>query len=210
MALAVEKNRLVTLWVRMADMTGKTIEESPEEGLTYLHGHGDIFPKIEEALEGRFPGEGLSIHLEPHDAFGEYDSDAIVLVDADRLGDPETVVPGLVFEEVPGVVSDGRLWRITDIADGKAVLEANHPLAGIGLQFAVRVMKVEEPDESEVVGDDVTVVPGFLQVADRIVPEDDEEDLSDEEMDQLLENRSSAASEPSAMASLMKPPRIIR
>ena len=117
MSLAVENNRLVTLWVRMADMTGKTLEESPEEGLTYWHGHGDIFPKIEAALEGRFPGEGFTIHLEPHDAFGEYDCDAIVMTDVANLGDPATVVPGLVFEEVPGVVSDGRLWRVTDVAD---------------------------------------------------------------------------------------------
>ena len=105
MSLAVENNRLVTLWVRMADMTGKTLEESPEEGLTDWHGHGDIFPTIEAALEGRFPGEGFTIHLEPHDAFGEYDCDAIVMTDVANLGDPETVVPGLVFEEVPGVVS---------------------------------------------------------------------------------------------------------
>lgn len=43
--LDVKKDRLVTLAVRMADMTGRVLEESPEEGITYLHGHGDIFPK---------------------------------------------------------------------------------------------------------------------------------------------------------------------
>lgn len=209
MSLAVEKNRLVTLWVRMADMTGKTIEESPEEGLTYWHGHGDIFPKIEAALEGRFPGEGFTIHLEPHDAFGEYDCDAIVMTEVERLGDPETVVPGLVFEEVPGVVSDGRLWRVTDVADGKAVLEANHPLAGIGLQFAIRVLKVEEPGENDV-SDDTPVVPGFLQVVDQLVPEDDEEDLSDEEMDRMIDQGSASEADTSSMARMAKPPRIIR
>ena len=209
MSLAVENNRLVTLWVRMADMTGKTMEESPEEGLTYWHGHGDIFPKIEAALEGRFPGECFTIHLEPHDAFGEYDCDAIVMTDVANLGDPATVVPGLVFEEVPGVVSDGRLWRVTDVADGKAVLEANHPLAGIGLQFAIRVLKVEEPDESEGL-EERPVVPGFLQVADKLVAEDDEEDLSDEEMDRMLENRQAAEPDTSSMAKLAKAPRIIR
>ena len=65
MALAVKKDMLVTLSVRMADMSGKILEESGPEGLTYLHGHGDIFPKLEAALEGRFPGEGFFIKLEP-------------------------------------------------------------------------------------------------------------------------------------------------
>ena len=39
MALAVKKDMLVTLSVRMADMSGKILEESGPEGLTYLHGH---------------------------------------------------------------------------------------------------------------------------------------------------------------------------
>ena len=111
--------------------------------------------------------------------------------------------------QVPGVVSDGRLWRVTDVADGKAVLEANHPLAGIGLQFAIRVLKVEEPDESEGL-EERPVVPGFLQVADKLVAEDDEDDLSDEEMDRMLENRQSAEPDTSSMAKLAKAPRIIR
>ena len=36
MALAVKKDMLVTLSVRMADMSGKILEESGPEGLTYL------------------------------------------------------------------------------------------------------------------------------------------------------------------------------
>ena len=207
--MLIEKDCVVGIHVRMFDLQKNLLEETEPQGVTYLHGHGDIFPKIEAALEGRFPGEGFTIHLEPHDAFGEYDCDAIVMTDVANLGDPETVVPGLVFEEVPGVVSDGRLWRVTDVADGKAVLEANHPLAGIGLQFAIRVLKVEEPDESEGL-EERPVVPGFLQVADKLVAEDDEDDLSDEEMDRMLENRQSAEPDTSSMAKLAKAPRIIR
>lgn len=210
MTLAIGKDRLVTLAVKMADMTGKVIEESPEEGLTYLHGHGDIFPKIEAALEGRFPGEGFTIALEPHDAFGEYDSDAIKLVPLERLGEPETVVPGLVFETVPGEAPDGKLWRVVEIAEGFAVMEANHPLAGLGLQFEVRVLKVEEP-EGDATGTDEVVVPGFLAMADRLVNEDEDE-LTDEEMDAELARAMAGDAKPedSPMAKLARAPRIIR
>ncbi|MBM6703782.1 hypothetical protein H6A60_04680 [Sutterella massiliensis] len=197
----VQKNKLVTLAVKMADMTGKILEETGPEGITYLHGHGDIFPKIEAALEGRFPGEGFTIALEPEDAFGEYDADAIRMVPLERLGDPESVVPGLQFDEVPGEGPDGRIWRITDVAEGVAILEANHPLAGCGLQFEVKVMSVEDPSGDETGTDDV-VVPGFLGLADKIVSEDDDDDLP----------YAVAAQEPddSSMARLAKPPRIVR
>lgn len=197
----VQKDKLVTLAVKMADMTGKILEETGPEGITYLHGHGDIFPKIEAALEGRFPGEGFTIALEPEDAFGEYDADAIRMVPLERLGDPESVVPGLQFDEVPGEGPDGRIWRITDVAEGVAILEANHPLAGCGLQFEVKVMSVEDPSGDENGTDDV-VVPGFLGLADKIVSEDDDDDLP----------YAVAAQEPddSSMARLAKPPRIVR
>ena len=197
----VQKDKLVTLSVKMADMTGKILEETGPEGITYLHGHGDIFPKIEAALEGRFPGEGFTIALEPEDAFGEYDADAIRMVPLERLGDPESVVPGLQFDEVPGEGPDGRIWRITDVAEGVAILEANHPLAGCGLQFEVKVMSVEDPSGDETGTDDV-VVPGFLGLADKIVSEDDDDDLP----------YAVAAQEPddSSMARLAKPPRIVR
>ena len=197
----VQKDKLVTLAVKMADMTGKILEETGPEGITYLHGHGDIFPKIEAALEGRFPGEGFTIALEPEDAFGEYDADAIRMVPLERLGDPESVVPGLQFDEVPGEGPDGRIWRVTDVAEGVAILEANHPLAGCGLQFEVKVMSVEDPSGDET-GTDAVVVPGFLGLADKIVSEDDDDDLP----------YAVAAQEPddSSMARLAKPPRIVR
>ncbi len=202
MGLPVHKDRLVTIAVTMADMKGNTIETSGPEGLVYLHGHGDIFPKIEMALEGRFAGEGFTIALEPSEAFGEYDADAIRMVPLENLGGP--VAAGLTYEGIPGEKPDGRLWRVTDVAEGVAILEANHPLAGMGLQFAVKVLRVEEPEGDETGTDDV-VVPGFLSVAERrLVPEEDEDDTPYEQID------GGGSDDESSMARLARPPRIVR
>ncbi len=165
MASAVKNDSLVTLSVRIADMSGKVLEETGPEGIQYLHGHGDIFPKLEKALEGRFPGEGFFIKLEPEEAFGEYDSDAIRMVPLRELGDdPDAIVPGLVFEKVPGAEDDGRRWYVTDVAEGYAVLEPNHPYAGWALQFEIKVLAVEDTDGVEALGNDDVVVPSFLSV----------------------------------------------
>ncbi len=205
MSLVIQHDRLVTLFVRMADMTGKVLEETGPEGLTYLHGHGDIFPKIEEALDGHFKGEGFFLKLEPEDAFGDYDPDALRMVPVRELGDdPEAITPGLCFASLPGDDTPGK-WYVTDVADGVAVLEANHPYAGWALQFEIRVLDVEDPDTTDVVGNDDTVVPSFLSVADQLVSEDDDMD------EEALLRKAVADAEPSdAMAGLMKTPRIIR
>lgn len=200
----VQKDKLVTLAVKMADMTGKILETTGPEGITYLHGHGDIFPKIEAALEGRFPGEGFTIALAPEEAFGEYDDEAIRMVPLERLGDPESIVPGLQFDEVPGEGPDGRVWRVTDVAEGVAILEANHPLAGYGLQFEIKVLSVEDPTGDETGTDDV-VVPGFLGLADKIVSEDD-----DDEVPYAAARAADDEPDDSSMARLARPPRIVR
>ena len=132
---------------------------------------------------GRFPGERL---LHALSTFGNTIPDSLVMVPVERLGNPETVVRGLVFEGVPGEANDGRRWHVTDIADGMAVLETNHPLAGMALQFEVKVTEVAEPSDEDAVGDDNVVVPGFLSIADRIVSEM-KEDENDETMDRMLE-----------------------
>lgn len=211
MAEAIHKGMLVTLSVLMADMTGQTIEETPPEGIVYLHGNGDIFPKLEEALEGRFAGEGFSIHLEPEDAFGEYDAEAIRLVPLANFAHPEKLEAGAVVDEVPGEAPDGRTWRVTDMADEMVVLEANHPLAGVGLQFAIKVLDVVEPTEAELeaMEDDGTpsLVPSFLKVADRIVAEDDDDDTP---YDSLEGGAAMTEPDNSSMARLAKPPRIVR
>lgn len=210
MSLAVEKDRLVTLHVRMADMSGKILDETGPEGLTYWHGHGDILPKLEERLEGRFQGEGFFVKLEPEEAFGEYDPEAMKMVPVEQLGEPEVIVPGLSFEIIPGEQPDGRLWRITDVAEGVAVLEANHPLAGIALQFEIRVLKVEEVDEPEAF-DSETVVPSFLTLADKLVSEDeDDSDDGDEEARLDAQLAQAERGEDSPMNKMARPPRILR
>lgn len=223
---AIDNNSVVTIRYSMADMSGALLERSESRGFRFRMGNDAIFRKLETSLLGRFEGEGFFVALEPHEAFGDYDPDAMMMVPVRQLGDAEAVTVGLVYDSVPGATPDGRQWWVTDIADGMAVLEANHPWAGIGVQFEIRVLKVENGSTDEVISD----VPSFLSVAPRdakarlvaagsvipedyqLVPEDDEDDLTDEEMDRMLmaQRASMAKPDPSPMDRMARSPRIIR
>ncbi|MBO5658738.1 MAG: FKBP-type peptidyl-prolyl cis-trans isomerase [Duodenibacillus sp.] len=184
--MKIKKDSVVTIQVKMYDLEGNLLEQSAPEGVAYLHGHQDIFAGIEKALEGKGKGETVSVTLDPEDAFGEFDPDAIFMCDVWKLGDPETVVPGLVFEGVPGQVNDGRKFVITEIADGQAILDGNHPLAGWTLRFEVTVLDVEK-GQGEAVGTDDVVVPEFLGFADKIIDEGDDDDEAEaKELDRQL------------------------
>ncbi|MEO8509189.1 MAG: peptidylprolyl isomerase [Betaproteobacteria bacterium] len=139
-------NTAVTISFKLFDATNKQIEESPEP-LVYLHGgHSGIFPKIEEALNFKEIGDSISVTLEPEDAFGEYDSKMIRIEPVSELP-PDISIGGYLVAE-----QDGQevVWRVTGIADGKAVLDGNHELAGQRLRFDATVMDIRPATQEEI------------------------------------------------------------
>jgi FKBP-type peptidyl-prolyl cis-trans isomerase SlyD len=135
--------------LRNAD--GEPLEDEGAR-LAYLHGGFDgIFPKVEAALEGKAVDHEVSITLEPRDAFGEYDAD-LLRVEPRNLF-PETLEVGMQFEGVPGeggADEDTRIYIVTDIADDKVVVDANHPYAGERLWFKCVVREVRRASPEEI------------------------------------------------------------
>ena len=116
--------------------------QAPQE-LTYLHGgYGGLLEALERALEGKPAGETLRLQLEPEQAFGEYDAALVRLEPVERYG--EGVEVGMEVEE------DARLYTITDVAAGKAVLDGNHPLAGMALRFQLEVLSLRAATAEEI------------------------------------------------------------
>ena len=62
---AVTKDCLVRMAVRMSDLQGHVLDETPLEGVWYLHGHGDIFPAFEAKLEGKKSVPCFLLRLSP-------------------------------------------------------------------------------------------------------------------------------------------------
>jgi FKBP-type peptidyl-prolyl cis-trans isomerase SlyD len=138
-------NTVVTLSFKLYDASNQLIEET-DEPVAYLHGHGGIFPKVEQALANKQVGDSVSITLEPDDAFGDYDTNLMRVEPVDQLPVDVAVGGHLVSEQ------DGNeiVWRITDIAGGKAVLDGNHELAGQRLRFDCKVLEIRPATQEEI------------------------------------------------------------
>ena len=139
--MQVAKDTVVTLSIEMHDAQG-TLLHAPQEPVSYLHGgYGGLLEGLERSLDGMQPGAEVRLQLEPEQAFGEYDADLVRLEPAQRYG--EGLAIGMEVEE------DSRLYTVTDIAGGQAVLDGNHPLAGMALRFFMKVLDVRPatPDE---------------------------------------------------------------
>ncbi|MGL4407306.1 peptidylprolyl isomerase [Zoogloea sp.] len=146
--MEIAKNTVVTLDYKVHDTDGQMIDDG-QHPLVYLHGGYDgIFTVIEEALHGKKEGEKLSVKLQPDDAFGEYDEELVLVEDASLF--PDNIEVGMSFERVSEDGEDEIIYRITDIADGKVVVDGNHPLAGAALVFDITVKSVRAASSEEI------------------------------------------------------------
>jgi FKBP-type peptidyl-prolyl cis-trans isomerase SlyD len=148
--MQIVKDTVVVLSYRLSTMQGELLEEAPaSQPVAYLHGGYDgIFPKVEATLEGMASGAEADVVLEPEEAFGEYDAELVRIEELDRF--PPGVEAGMQFE---GTSEDGHhhlLYTVTDVADGKVVVDGNHPLAGQSLRVQCRVEGVRAATPEEI------------------------------------------------------------
>ncbi len=148
--MKIAKNTVVTVEYSLSDTLGNLIEQG-QEPMVYLHGgYENTLPKIEEALDGKAVGFNETIQVEPEDAFGEYDAELVKIEDRARL--PSPIEVGMQFEGTPEESDDGEsiIFTVTEIAEGKVVLDGNHPLAGVALRFTLNVIDVREATDEEI------------------------------------------------------------
>ncbi len=145
--MQIAKDTVVTLHYEMFDAEN-TLLDKTEEPIAYLHGGYDgIFPLVEEALHGKAVGDSVDVKLTPDDAFGDPEEELVRVEDLDVF--PADVEVGMMFEADDPETGDVLLFRVTDIADGKAIVDANHPLAGQTIRFVAKVTEVRAATAEE-------------------------------------------------------------
>ncbi len=145
--MKIDKNSAVTLRFKVSDAQGKLIEDGSEPSV-YLHGgYGNTLPKIEEALEGQEAGYAVTLALKAADAFGERDEGLL------RSLAKKDFPPGVkVGGQLEGRGDDGsmQVFNVVKIKGDTVLLDANHPLAGKDLRFAIKVVSVRAATEEEI------------------------------------------------------------
>ena len=146
--MQIAMNTVVSITYELSDVDGNILE-STSEPVTYLHGgYDNIFPKVEEELHGKTVGDSLTLALEPADAFGDYDEELVQIEPVSAFPTDKLEV-GMQFEgEDP--TGDVVLYTITDIGDGKVVVDGNHPWAGERVNFRCSVTDVRAATQEEI------------------------------------------------------------
>ena len=146
----ISKNKVVTLSYNLTDPDGNMLDEG-NEPIVYLHGgYGGVFTPIEDALEGKSCGDLVTVKLQPNDAFGEYDFDLLLVEPIENLPQPLTVGMMIEGDSEEGMEEGAVFYTVTEIAEGKAVLDGNHPLSGMALVFIGTVTAIRPATSAEI------------------------------------------------------------
>jgi FKBP-type peptidyl-prolyl cis-trans isomerase SlyD len=132
----------------LKDDEGTLIDQSqPGQPMTYLHGHRNIIPGLEAALEGKKTGDSADVRVDPADGYGEPNPALAQVVPKDRFQGVEDLQAGMQFQASTdqGPIS----VRVVKVEGDEVTVDGNHPLAGKHLNFSVTIKEVRAATEEE-------------------------------------------------------------
>jgi FKBP-type peptidyl-prolyl cis-trans isomerase SlyD len=142
-------NKVVTMMYSLTSSQGVVIRDAASPPIRYLQGSGLLFPRLEQALENHRVGDIVSIRLLPDDAFGKRRMELLCQVPLHEFP------PGEHIEVGGSVVGKGESgeeirFMVTEIRDGVAYLDGNHPLAGQTLVFEIEIQDIRDATAGEI------------------------------------------------------------
>jgi FKBP-type peptidyl-prolyl cis-trans isomerase SlyD len=142
------RNMVVSIHYTLRDNSGEVLDSSSgREPLSYLHGHGNIIPGLENALEGTSVGHKSEVNVDATEGYGETNPDLVFEAPREQFpGDMKLEEGARVYAEGPNGPVSFTVVRLTETG---AVLDGNHPLAGKRLRFNVEVVDVRPATSEE-------------------------------------------------------------
>lgn len=147
--MKIENNKVVLINYVLTAPNGEQIDASNGEPMAYLHGHHNVIPGLEKALESKSAGDKFTAIISAEDGYGEKLDHLIQEnVPKSMFQGVEDIEIGMRFE----AQSDQGFHSvaITEVTEETVTVDGNHELAGIELNFDIEVVEVRDATAEEV------------------------------------------------------------
>jgi FKBP-type peptidyl-prolyl cis-trans isomerase SlyD len=142
--MQVAKDKVVSIHYTLKNNEGTVLDSSSgRDPLNYIHGHGNLIKGMENGIEGKTKGDKFDLKVPPEEGYGIRNDQMIQQVPAKAFG-TQKVQRGMQFQ-----TDNGQVVTVTEVGKESVTVDANHPLAGVELNFNVEVMDVRPATESE-------------------------------------------------------------
>lgn len=139
---------VVTFHYTLRDSRGQVLDASVGgDAISFLEGAGQIVEGLEEGLRGLAAGTKARIGVPAAKAYGERDESQVQRVLRSLLPIEGDVKPGDQFRAGPDAFAP--IVTVVGVEGEDLLLDANHPLAGVDLEFEVEVIAVRAATTEE-------------------------------------------------------------
>jgi peptidylprolyl isomerase len=114
---------------------------SGRDPLEFALGGGQVIPGFDSAVDGMTVGESKSVTIPPEQAYGERHEQLVQQVPKSAL--PQEIDPA-VGMQLQSQSPEGQVMNlvVTEVSDDSITVDANHPLAGQALTFAIELVEI--------------------------------------------------------------------
>lgn len=146
--MQISKDKVVSIDYTLTDSKGEVLDSSSKgHPLQYIQGQGNLIPGLEKALEGKKTGDAVKAKIHHSEGYGARDESLLETIPKDSFGDIPDIKIGM---ELEAESEDGvRVITVVGIEDDNVVVDGNHPLAGVDLNFDVTIVGVREATKDE-------------------------------------------------------------
>ena len=143
----ISKNKFVSLIYTITDENDNILERI-DMPIQYIQGgKSQLIEKIETALEGHKTGDLVHVTLIPEEGFGEHQAE---LTFADDIANVPSQFHSIGAEvEFQNDRGESKIFRVTNIEDGKLTVDGNHPFAGKTITYNITVTEVRNATADE-------------------------------------------------------------
>lgn len=146
----VEKGVCVKITYTGTFDDGKIFDTTDDHGgepFDFIVGSDMVVPGMDKAVIGMKKGESKKFRLEPAEAYGDRDPNAIEKVPIGEFEGDEKPKAGM-FVQLQTNTGHIIIAEILDVNDKEVTIDLNHPLAGKPLNFDITVVDILDAAES--------------------------------------------------------------
>jgi FKBP-type peptidyl-prolyl cis-trans isomerase SlyD len=131
----------VNYWLKNPEGEVVDTSEGGEPMLIEI-GSSTVIRGLQEAVKGRQAGDRLDVTVPPEMAYGVHNPEFVSQVPKTAFEGVENVVEGMKFQTNTG--SEAQVVQVVKVENDFVLVDANHPLAGLTLNFELEVIEVLE------------------------------------------------------------------
>lgn len=115
--------------------------------MIFVEGSGKVIPGIQKAVANRSIGDMVEVTIPPSLAYGEHLPELLAQMPVSAFDGVSEIKVGMKFQTNTG--GQAKVVKVVDVKDDQVTVDANHPLAGITLNFDLEILDIRVAEASD-------------------------------------------------------------